>query len=157
MSDRKGYIMDLFRIITDHTRDQWDSLGTVYGTIYLKYGEVSFPNSDWEDFVLPILNMWLESLFRLITVPKKKQIFYFMDGDFEWSAEITTDKLVHISLIKNHKIGDACLKRFFIPLEQLVDAVMQAVEPIVGSSIHKDNNQKGDLVAKYKRIQLLCK
>ena len=55
--------------------------GAITGTIYLSDGNFSFPSADWDDFVLVILDWWLEALATPL-LPGAAKKCLFMDGDF---------------------------------------------------------------------------
>lgn len=56
--------------------------GNVTGVIYWKIGTVSFPENGWNDFVLVLINAWLESAIRLINRESTNEVLHFMDGPF---------------------------------------------------------------------------
>jgi hypothetical protein len=80
--------------------------GALTGTLYLKLGDCCFPDADWSDFVVVVLEWWCSALHRLhqsepgpITVP-------FMDGPFRVVIESLDDGRLEVTLMthgENHE------------------------------------------------------
>ena len=56
--------------------------GPATGCIWFKFGEVSFPAEEWNDFVVVVLGWWTGALVRLLTVRHGKEVLDFMDGPY---------------------------------------------------------------------------
>lgn len=52
------------------------------GIIYWQIGDFEFPAGDWYDFVLVVLNWWLDNLLGLFQGTLKTAEMDFMDGPF---------------------------------------------------------------------------
>jgi len=52
-----------------------------HGQLNRGFQDSSFPEKNWNDFILKILHWWLEALKNL--AKDKKTEFHFMDGPFE--------------------------------------------------------------------------
>lgn len=55
---------------------------TIFGNIHFIDEGFSFPESDWNDFILIILNWWSLELIKMLTDEKIKGEFSFMDGPY---------------------------------------------------------------------------
>ena len=56
--------------------------GQITGKIYFQFGEKTFPESDWNDFVVVMLCWWLKAVIQMIDGIKENAELLFMDGPF---------------------------------------------------------------------------
>lgn len=65
--------------------------GTVIGLICCQYDTKFFPDEIWDDFVIIILNWWIQAAYRLLKNQSKDEELLFMDGPFEMTLEMGDD------------------------------------------------------------------
>jgi hypothetical protein len=53
------------------------------GTIWLRLGDVDFPEAGWNDFVVLILDAWVAALLQLLRGESEHAIVHFMEGPHE--------------------------------------------------------------------------
>jgi hypothetical protein len=60
------------------------SNGSITGNIYIQIHSMFFPEAKWNDFVIIIINWWLDEINSIVAANNKptKGIFHFMDGPF---------------------------------------------------------------------------
>lgn len=66
-------------------------MGNITGIISLRVGDGAFPEEQWNDFPVSILEMWLTAAARLWIGSTKTERFHFMDGPFWFDAERRDD------------------------------------------------------------------
>ncbi len=59
----------------------------ITGIVYWQAGETSFPESDWNDFVLIVLIWWVDGLIDLVGGVADTRKMRFMDGPFAINVE----------------------------------------------------------------------
>ena len=62
-----------------------------------------FPHPDWDDFVLPILTGWLQSIRSLLTGDKKVVLLRFMDGPYSIRLKIKDDQTLEFATLINER------------------------------------------------------
>lgn len=105
------------------------SKSSLFGDIYFEFQGTSFPEKNWNDFILIILHWWLEALKKL---PKDAETeFHFMDGSFEISVKLEASKkecsLKFIERMVNCK---KVLGSINIPLKLLISELLSAFESL---------------------------
>ena len=114
---------------TDSIEFHDDGLAT--GIIYLSVGEKSFPESSWNDFVVPVLWWWLQAAGDLID-SASTQSLRFMDGPFEATCQSAKNSdMLQVSFRRNGKeewSAAGSLDEFTESLTQAIATVVQAAE-----------------------------
>lgn len=59
------------------------------GKLHIRFGDVDFPDSDWDDFVVVVLAWWLDAVRKLIE-EGVGVLLMFMDGPFTVTLEPST-------------------------------------------------------------------
>jgi hypothetical protein len=72
-------VVSLTVLVDPETLDTRTSPAT--GKIHVRFGDVAFPDTDWDDFVVVVLGWWLEEIRNLIWGGSGAQM-WFMDGPF---------------------------------------------------------------------------
>jgi hypothetical protein len=67
--------------------------GQIAGTVYTEIGGVAFPDDQWSDLVVVVLEWWLSALCELTTGIRSIAEFHFMDGPFSFT--VIPDKSGH--------------------------------------------------------------
>ncbi len=74
-------------IITDTTQADFETKRNLVSLIYLKIDEVTFPDSGWTDFLVIILDWWIQEFLNQLS-GKKNGRYEFMDGPFFFEISI---------------------------------------------------------------------
>ena len=75
---------------------------SISGTFYVKLGEFVFPDDKWNDFIVIILDWWLNDLLLIITNPIHKITCNFMDGSFRFEISPKIDGFCEINFFSNN-------------------------------------------------------
>ena len=70
----------------------------IVGTCFIKFGELSFPDAQWSDFVVIILAWWLRTIEEV--QGGESADLFFMDGPFLVRLRATGGGNVHVELIE---------------------------------------------------------
>jgi hypothetical protein len=55
--------------------------GSISGILFLEIGDIFFPAESWGDYVIPVLNWWMDNIMKIANSPADvKNIF--MDGSY---------------------------------------------------------------------------
>jgi hypothetical protein len=82
------YLVGSLTVVVDlDTLDTKTSLAT--GKVHVRFGDVDFPETDWDDFVVRVLGWWLEDV-RKLTEKGVGVLLSFMDGPFAIRLEPST-------------------------------------------------------------------
>lgn len=73
--------MDPFQIIVDHESLEL-SRGAITGRIHVSNARSTFPEPEWNDFVVVILGWWLDAAAQIFDGRQRDVQFQFMDGPF---------------------------------------------------------------------------
>jgi hypothetical protein len=90
------------RLIFDPaTLYQSGSRGSITAVIYYDFGDGrQFPEEDWNDFVVVILNWWIEAMEQAAAEPVK---LYFMDGPFWMTAVPEGEDSLRLSCVEDRR------------------------------------------------------
>lgn len=101
--------------------------GKVIGLIYIQNGSALFPDDLWEDFVVIILDWWVEAATLLLTGSSEYEEFRFMDGPFEMHVELLEGNECAVTWIHQDKE----ISSFPLALDVLVEQVMKAADKAI--------------------------
>jgi hypothetical protein len=73
---------DIFEICIDLDSIGVSNLGTITGILYVKYGDILFPEKDWNDYVLIVLSTWASKFLALRENREEQVELRFMDGPY---------------------------------------------------------------------------
>lgn len=73
--------MEKLQVIIDNIEEPKGDY-PVWGRIYIKCEETTFPSEVWYDAASSILTMWLQNAGKLILQASNYECFCFMDGDY---------------------------------------------------------------------------
>lgn len=99
------------------TIEQWKS-GSITGRIALRFGELWFPEADWSDFPVVILEWWLSALGG------SGEVLRFMDGPFS----LVVDRAASSAQLKS---GDVLVANVDVDSEELQRAVRRVARSVV--------------------------
>lgn len=96
------------------------------GIIFIKYGDLSFPDEKWSDFVIVLLNWWLQAIMDGMNTnnyPTNFQLL-FMDGPFFVIGQLLSSKDVLLSFRRRgYPDEDIIIKEVIGPSEELIDSL----------------------------------
>jgi hypothetical protein len=104
--------------------------GLVYGKLLLHVDGISFPHTEWTDFVVVVLAWWCRAALRLLQGEHGPIEVRFMEGPFLTELRSTPTQRWHVSLV------EAGLKRHVrhsanVEAESLVRSLLVASEKIL--------------------------
>ena len=109
--------------------DNWDisNLEQITGTIYLQYGSVLFPYSDWNDYPLNILEGWIDITVSKI-IKRVSYYLFFLDGPYCIKVSRITKKhkwYYQLEMITNiHAHGERTLWSCNVRARQWLDELL---------------------------------
>lgn len=69
------------RAKADPTPEDFQLGGSISGILFIEIGDVYFPAASWGDYVIPVLNWWIDNVMKIANSPADvKNIF--MDGAY---------------------------------------------------------------------------
>ena len=73
--------------------------GAITGRISVRHGSLRFPEAEWNDFVVIVLDWWCESCSALLRGAEQRE-FWFMDGPFCFRAQPMSDDAWSIQFLQ---------------------------------------------------------
>ena len=70
------------------------SSGDITGIISLSINELFFPEKEWNDSILTLVEWWAEGYFTLLTSKQDEHLFYFMDGPYAYRIKRGDDESI---------------------------------------------------------------
>jgi hypothetical protein len=131
--------------------------GLVTGRIHVQINGRSFPEKDWNDFVIIILNWWLEGL--IFSVSKGAETFncIFMDGPLSFTVK--KDNSLWGIFFVHGRTGNQIEFAGKVSLSVLINSFLAASKTIIDSCAEK--NWKGEeiekLVSNYDTLRQVTK
>ena len=83
------------------------SLGQITGVLYWKIDGVSFPDENWSDSVVVIMDWWIKAVIRILDGQTSREIMSFMDGPFEVVCE-RRDEFVECKFLEKRGRSVVC-------------------------------------------------
>ncbi len=99
---------------------------SVLAVIFFDFGEKKFPDEDWDDFIVVILNWWLEAIGSINSVTGSKTELNFMDGPFSLEIGKLGDNLCKIDCIERRIKGKIIEYSALCQFSKIVDEVLNA-------------------------------
>ena len=66
------------------------------GVVFLESGEMSFPDPEWDDFVVVILGWYARAVARLGSLQATTEVVDFMDGPFAVELSLLRDRSLRV-------------------------------------------------------------
>jgi len=108
---------------------------SVSGTLFIEIGDVYFPAHGWGDFVVPVLDWWMEEAMKL-TLPGVEARNIFMDGPYAFSlCRVPASGIVTLFLYRD---GKTIFAQFTIDYGRYLATLRGA-----GKSVLRDVETKG--------------
>ena len=116
---------------------------------YFKIKDKVFPDENWYDFVIVILNFWLSEIIKMRQKNKRKGKFYFMDGP----AYFTIEKRVKVFVFEGY-LNDKILITKQIDFEEFNNTILTNSTDIL-DEMEKRNWSSADIENLKKNIIVL--
>lgn len=97
---------------------------SITGTIYINFNDTFFPEKNWNDFVIILINNWIESSYNILSGITECEEFYFMDGPFFMRVRKVDLDICIVELIENHT---DILSNFRVNTKDIFDEILKAV------------------------------
>ena len=136
--------MDRFRIQVDNNSIA-KYKDSITGVLYFDFSGVFFPEKGWNDFIIVLINNWLESSHNILRGITESEEFYFMDGPFFMRVRKIENEICIAELIENHT---DILMEFRISITDLFNEVLKKV-----TSLSKYCKKQGWDTEDVKRLQ----
>jgi hypothetical protein len=81
------------------------SSGVITGQLSISINNQYFPSQFWDDFIIRVLDMWLDSTIKLLEGSSVED-FAFMDGSYSFLVRVVPDNKFHIRCIEDYKETD---------------------------------------------------
>ncbi|WP_418122538.1 hypothetical protein ACNFU2_17970 [Chryseobacterium sp. PTM-20240506] len=75
----------------------------ITGVVHLDFGDFSFPEKNWNDFVIVIMNNWIKSISNIKLGISEYADLLFFDGSFYIRIKMTGKDNCLIECIENHR------------------------------------------------------
>lgn len=104
------------------------SSSALFGDIFFEFEDSFFPSENWNDFILIILDWWLNAALELID--KKTTGFLFMDGPYEVSITLDDSRNCKMKFIERKTKAKNILKTISLPLNKLINELIVACQSL---------------------------
>ncbi|WP_152965962.1 hypothetical protein [Pseudobacteroides cellulosolvens] len=74
----------------------------ITGEIFFKVGEFSFPEQNWNDFIIIVLVWWLSAYKTFVENDKQPFKLIFMDGSFEIKIKRITEGILVLNFFEDY-------------------------------------------------------
>lgn len=125
--------------------------GNVMGIICCQYGTEFFPEDVWDDFIVTILDWWIQASLRLLLQTSDYEELSFMDGPFEMSLENLDKSKYKMTWIDEEQ--DRAFS-FALDLKDFTEELAKATDMVIGKC-QKEKWESDDLASLVKNYQSL--
>ena len=118
-------------IVIDNSSLKRSISGSITGTIYLQIDNIQFPAYKWNDFVVVLLNWWIEALQSVEYKSEKNKSlpFRFMDGPYSFVLHSSIDNHSTVVLYEDNTI----LREYIINIKTFSESLKKASTEILNS------------------------
>lgn len=107
------------------------STGSITGKICVETATITFPEIEWNDFVVIIIEWWLKELTSLTTGECTKGTCRFMDGPFEFQIDARDPERWLIHFIRKGKFSDEQIAWNELAPDTVIAGVMSGAKSII--------------------------
>lgn len=75
-----------------------------FGELYFQEEGFYFPEKDWKDFIIVVLNWWCAALRKILYNETYTKEFLFMDGPFSIKIKHIEEDIFHLTFIKQNEV-----------------------------------------------------
>jgi hypothetical protein len=127
--------------------------GDVIGFICCQYGTKFFPEDVWDDFVVIILDWWIQAALRLVTQSSDEEKLLFMDGPFAMFIERLDNSQCEMTWVDTQQDGEKF--SFTIPFNRFLEQLTKAVDLVI-NKCQKEKWKSDDLNSLVKDYKMLA-
>jgi hypothetical protein len=110
-------------VVTDRATVSKSAHGAITGVVAIRLGDVCFPDSRWNDFIVVVLGLWARQASVLRDGDPAR--FEFMDGPYSVVARPGSG-MSQLECLRGTGDGAAILETREVPTSDLVAAIMRA-------------------------------
>lgn len=102
------------------------SSSALFGDIFFEFKDGFFPGKNWNDFILIILDWWINAVLDLSN--KKNTELDFMDGPYEILIKLDDKGMCQLKFIERMANSNKTIKNISIHLDYLISEIISASE-----------------------------
>ncbi|MBB6674797.1 hypothetical protein [Cohnella nanjingensis] len=119
-------------IVIDESTLEISNRKSITGEVYFQFGDSSFPDSNWNDFVVVILTWWNKSIKLLETSSVgTAQDFNFMDGPFYVHGVKKDSAQISLHFTRRNKDGLEVIASLDTEIESLKKTIAKASRKVI--------------------------
>jgi hypothetical protein len=104
----------------------------VTGHISITIREITFPENNWDDFIVTILGWWLTSTIEVISGKESKGYCYFMDGPYKFEIEASSKDVWKCRFLERGSLeNEKCILEEFIEPQPLLDSLLDSSSVVI--------------------------
>lgn len=84
----------------DTRRSGRSQAGVVWTGVCLRLGDLDFPDAQWTDFAVVVLDAWVRALAALLRGTESRQEIMFMEGPFSVELEAATNRTWQLTCLE---------------------------------------------------------
>ena len=107
---------------------------SLVGRIFIQIDDFIFPENDWNDLIVSVLNMWIENILSIILKQKDTVECYFMDASFFFIIDVLNDSFWKIFFIKN----DECIFSAYFEPKIVSKSILLSSEKVLKACYDND-------------------
>jgi hypothetical protein len=125
----------------------------IFGNIYFENENIVFPERQWNDFILIVVNWWLESLSKFVADKSLSVELFFMDGSFSIKINRLDDNILKLYFVSENQIKgtETVLMRNFV--KDFLKEANTLIRFI--NKLDKNNEELGLLKKNYDKLKTL--
>ena len=119
----------------------------VFGNVYFEGKECVFPDKDWNDFIIIIVNWWSLALKKLLKNGTLSEELLFMDGPFSVKINYLEEDYFDLFFFEQDKISGTSKVKIYYFINEFLKEVNSLIRHI--DSFKWDSNEIRDLKINY--------
>lgn len=123
------------RIVVDTGTLRPGGVGPATGTVWLALGNAAFPITDWNDFIVVILEAWVSALLRLLAGVSSHEIVHFMDGPYAVEVVSISASAFRLRAIEGGRHERICIDTNALPL---IESLLAGSEEVLNVARDRD-------------------
>ncbi len=109
---------------------------TIFGNIYFENNTIIFPEKVWNDFIVIILNCWMEELVKLKKNEKISAELLFMDGPLSMKINYSDNDTFKFFFVHN----DEVINFTYLPIEDFIKFFLIEVNSLILFFLRRQRN-----------------
>lgn len=129
---------------------------SLYGELFIKIYDITFPDKDWIDIISSVLNMWTDNIISLLKSNlNREEEFHFMDGPYYFVVTSKKNELIKITLFeKNKQVNE---KPYEIMFYNFLSEISKIIVDLINDERLKEVKNINDLRRKYINLEKYIK